>query len=160
MREAEAYSRHMNLKLAAHELGMKWQTLYYRLKRAGVPVVGDKLRHGSDRDRLAARAERIRDSDRDGPSHGAQQVARVHRRASRTAAVLCRNGAQVKARSEPYRRFVASQPCFACGIQGFSVARQGSAGRSRARHGTARAATQRIASRAALSSAQDHKWQG
>ncbi len=59
MREAEAYSRHMNLKLAAHELGMKWQTLYYRLKRAGVPVVGDKLRHGSDRDRLAARAERM-----------------------------------------------------------------------------------------------------
>ena len=55
MREAEAYSRHMNLKLAAHELGMKRQTLYYRLKRAGVPVVGDKLRHGSDRDRLAAR---------------------------------------------------------------------------------------------------------
>lgn len=53
----QAYQRHMNLKLAANELGMQWQTLYSRLKKAGVQVVGDKLRYGSDRDRLAAMAE-------------------------------------------------------------------------------------------------------
>lgn len=53
----QAYQRHMNLKLAANELGMQWQTLYSKLKRAGVRVVGDKLRYGSDRDRLAAMAE-------------------------------------------------------------------------------------------------------
>ena len=53
----QAYQRHMNLKLAANELGMQWQTLYSRLKKAGVRVVGDKLRYGSDRDRLAAMAE-------------------------------------------------------------------------------------------------------
>ena len=29
---------------------------------------------------------------------------------------------RMKIRSETYRRFVASQPCFACGVQGFSQA--------------------------------------
>ena len=52
-----AYARHMNLKLAASELGMKWQNLYVNLRRLGVPVVGDKARYGSDKDRLAAKAE-------------------------------------------------------------------------------------------------------
>lgn len=53
----EAYDKHKNLKLAADELGMQWQQLYVELKREGVAVTGDKLRYGSDRDKLAAKAE-------------------------------------------------------------------------------------------------------
>lgn len=55
--EAQAYDRHKNLKLASAELGMKWQTLYCRLKSQGVQVTGDKLRYGGDRDRLGALGE-------------------------------------------------------------------------------------------------------
>ena len=55
--EVLAYRKHMNLKLAASELGVAWQSLYVRLKKLGEPVVGDKLRYGSDRDRLSAMAE-------------------------------------------------------------------------------------------------------
>lgn len=55
--ESDAYANHLNLKLAASELGIKWQTLYCKLRQQGVPVVGDKLKYGSDKDRLAARAE-------------------------------------------------------------------------------------------------------
>ncbi len=54
---ADAYSKHRNLKLAADELGIDWQTLYVQLKKEGVAVTGDKLRYGSDRDKLAATAE-------------------------------------------------------------------------------------------------------
>ena len=54
---SEAYKKHMNLKLAAAEIGLPWQTLYVNLKREGVAVVGDKLKYGSDRDRLGAMAE-------------------------------------------------------------------------------------------------------
>lgn len=54
---AAVYQKHMNLKLAADELGMVWQTLYVQLKKLGVAVVGDKARYGSDRDRLAVMAE-------------------------------------------------------------------------------------------------------
>jgi len=57
--ESEAYLKHMNLKLAANELGIKWQTLYCRLKNQGVNVIGDKLRYGSDRDKLSAKAEEL-----------------------------------------------------------------------------------------------------
>lgn len=53
----EAYERHKNLKLAAAELGMPWQSLYVHLRKAGVPVTGDKARYGSDKDRLAAASE-------------------------------------------------------------------------------------------------------
>lgn len=53
----ETYKKHMNLKLAANELGMPWQTLYVRLKKEGVPVVGDKARYGSDKDKLAKLSE-------------------------------------------------------------------------------------------------------
>jgi hypothetical protein len=56
-RIADAYNKHKNLKLAAAELGIPWHSLYAQLKREGVPVTGDKLRYGSDRDRLAALAE-------------------------------------------------------------------------------------------------------
>lgn len=55
--EVIAYRKHMNLKLAAAELGVAWQTLYVRLKKIGEPVVGDKLRYGTDRDRLGAIGE-------------------------------------------------------------------------------------------------------
>jgi hypothetical protein len=54
---ADAYNKHKNLKISAAELGMPWQTLYVKLKKEGVAVTGDKLRYGSDRDRLAALAE-------------------------------------------------------------------------------------------------------
>lgn len=53
----DAYQKHKNLKLAANEIGIPWQTVYVHLKKAGVPVVGDKLRYGTDRDRLGAMAE-------------------------------------------------------------------------------------------------------
>lgn len=52
-----SYAKHMNLKLAADELGMKWQNLYVKLRKLGVAVTGDKARYGSDKDRLAAFAE-------------------------------------------------------------------------------------------------------
>ncbi len=55
--EAESYSRHMNLKIAADEIGIPWQTLYVKLKRQGVAVCGDKSRYGTDRDKLGALAE-------------------------------------------------------------------------------------------------------
>lgn len=51
------YNKHKNLKIAADELGVKWQTLYVHLRKLGVPVVGDKSRYGSPKDRLAANAE-------------------------------------------------------------------------------------------------------
>lgn len=55
--EVIAYRKHMNLKLAAAELGVAWQSLYVRLKQLGEPVTGDKMRYGGDRDKLAAMAE-------------------------------------------------------------------------------------------------------
>lgn len=53
----EAYQRLKNLKLVGLELGMPWQSVYVQLKKAGVNVVGDKTRYGSDKDRLSAKAE-------------------------------------------------------------------------------------------------------
>ena len=57
--EAIAYEKHKNLKIDAQEIGIKWQTLYLRLKNQGIAVIGDKLRYGSDRDKLSAKAEAI-----------------------------------------------------------------------------------------------------
>lgn len=54
-----SYSKHKNLKLSAAELGMPFQTLYYRLRNAGVRVTGDKERYGTEKDRFAARCEAI-----------------------------------------------------------------------------------------------------
>lgn len=51
--ESDAYEKHKNLKLAAEELGIKWQYLYVILRKEGVAVCGDKSRYGSDKDRLA-----------------------------------------------------------------------------------------------------------
>jgi len=55
--EQLAYDKYKNLKLAAADIGISWNTLYSRLKKQGVPVIGDKLRYGSDRDKLSAMAE-------------------------------------------------------------------------------------------------------
>lgn len=55
--EVEAYRKHRNLKLAAAELGIAWQSLYVRLRKLGEPVTGDKLRYGADRDKLGALGE-------------------------------------------------------------------------------------------------------
>jgi hypothetical protein len=57
--ESDAYAKHKNLKLAADEIGIKWQTLYCRLKSQNVAVTGDKLRYGTDRDRLGAYGEQL-----------------------------------------------------------------------------------------------------
>lgn len=59
IREIAAYEKHKNLKIAADELGVKWQSLYYQLKKAGVPVIGDKAKYGSDKDKLADKAEAL-----------------------------------------------------------------------------------------------------
>ena len=53
----EAYSKHKNLKLAANDVGIPWQTVYVHLRKANVPITGDKLKYGSETDKLAARAE-------------------------------------------------------------------------------------------------------
>lgn len=55
----EAYRQHQNLKIAAKHVGIPWQTVYVHLRKAGEPVVGNKLKYGSETDRLAAKAERI-----------------------------------------------------------------------------------------------------
>ena len=54
-----AYRKHKNLKVAAYEVGIPWQTLYVRLVKAGEPVVGDKARYGSMSDKLGAKGERL-----------------------------------------------------------------------------------------------------
>lgn len=54
-----AYQKHKNLKLAAAELGMSFQTLYWQLRKEGVPITGDKERYGSVKDRFGCHAERI-----------------------------------------------------------------------------------------------------
>ena len=53
-----AYAKHQHLQLAAKELGMKWQTLYWNLKKHNVCVVGNKESYGTDSDRFAANAEK------------------------------------------------------------------------------------------------------
>lgn len=51
------YDKHKNLKLAAEELGMVWQTLYWNLSKVGHPVTGDKERYGSPTDKMAKALE-------------------------------------------------------------------------------------------------------
>jgi len=55
---AESYGRLRHLRMVGDELGIPWQSVYVNLRKAGVAVVGDKSRYGSDKDRLAARGER------------------------------------------------------------------------------------------------------
>ncbi len=54
-----AYRKHQQLFAAAEEIGMKWQTLYSRLKKLGEPVCGNKSRWGSSKDRFAAKGEEV-----------------------------------------------------------------------------------------------------
>lgn len=54
-----AYDKYKNLKLAADEIGMKWQKLYTVLIKEGVKVTGDKARYGSASDRIAVIGEQI-----------------------------------------------------------------------------------------------------
>ena len=49
-----AYDKHQNLKVAASELGMKWQTLYWHLKKHNHPIIGNKSKYGSPKDKLAS----------------------------------------------------------------------------------------------------------
>lgn len=51
------YDKYKNLKLAAVELGIKWQSLYVYLKEVNHPVTGDKERYGSDSDKMAKAIE-------------------------------------------------------------------------------------------------------
>ena len=53
------YCKYMNLKLAASELGIPWQTLYYHLRLNDIPVLGDKDRYGSATDKLASYTEAL-----------------------------------------------------------------------------------------------------
>lgn len=53
-----AYRKHKNLKVAAVEVGIPWQSVYVHLRSAGEPVTGDKLRYGSVSDKIAAMGER------------------------------------------------------------------------------------------------------
>ena len=57
--EADSYAKHKNLKIAATELGIPWQTLYVKLRRQGVAVTGDKARYGGPSDQLAVKAEAL-----------------------------------------------------------------------------------------------------
>lgn len=41
------YDKYKNLKLAAEELDIKWQTLYSALVKLKHPVTGDKAMYGS-----------------------------------------------------------------------------------------------------------------
>lgn len=51
------YDKHLNLKLAAQELGMKWQTLYWNLTKVKHPVTGNKEKYGSLTDKFARSVE-------------------------------------------------------------------------------------------------------
>lgn len=55
----EAYDKHKNLKIAAKELDMPWQTLYWYLKKLDHPVEGDKAKYGSLTDKMARYAEEL-----------------------------------------------------------------------------------------------------
>lgn len=53
----EAYARLKSLHAVGAETGIPWQTVYVHLKNAGVAVMGDKARYGSEKDKLAIKAE-------------------------------------------------------------------------------------------------------
>lgn len=54
----DAYRRLKSTKAVSAELGVPLATVYWRLRRAGEPVTGDKARYGSETDKIAARGER------------------------------------------------------------------------------------------------------
>lgn len=53
----ESYEKHKHLFTVSEEIGMPWQTVYWRLKRLGIQVTGDKERWGSVKDKFAAKGE-------------------------------------------------------------------------------------------------------
>ena len=53
----DTYDKYRNLKLAAEELGMAWQTLYWHLSSVDHPVIGDKEAYGSPTDKMAKALE-------------------------------------------------------------------------------------------------------
>lgn len=55
----DTYDKYLNLKLAAQELGVKWQTLYWHLNKVGHPVIGNKEVYGSPTDKLARYTEKL-----------------------------------------------------------------------------------------------------
>lgn len=55
----EAYARTPNLKLVGEELGIPWQSIYVRLCKNNIPVIGDKKKYGSDKDKLARLTEEM-----------------------------------------------------------------------------------------------------
>lgn len=57
--EIEVYRKHQHLKLAAEELGIPLPTLYWRLQKAGEPVIGNKSKYGSIKDKIGAYGESI-----------------------------------------------------------------------------------------------------
>ena len=51
------YEELPNIKLVADKTGIKWQTVYWYLKKAGVEVKGDKALYGSTKDKFAHKGE-------------------------------------------------------------------------------------------------------
>ena len=51
------YEELPNIKLVADKTGIKWQTVYWYLKKAGVEVKGDKAIYGSTKDKFAHKGE-------------------------------------------------------------------------------------------------------
>ncbi|CAM0107671.1 hypothetical protein VPH5P1C_0074 [Vibrio phage 5P1c] len=52
------YDKYQNLKLAAKELGIAWQTLYVYLREADYPVTGNKEKYEAPTDKLARYTEK------------------------------------------------------------------------------------------------------
>jgi hypothetical protein len=51
------YDTHKNLKIVGEVSGIPWQTVYYKLKKIGVSIIGDKSKYGCDKDKLASKGE-------------------------------------------------------------------------------------------------------
>jgi hypothetical protein len=51
------YEELANIKLVADKTGIKWQTVYWYLKKAGVEVKGNKAIYGSTKDKFAHKGE-------------------------------------------------------------------------------------------------------
>lgn len=55
---SQEYSKTPNIRIVADETGIKWQTVYWYLKKAGVEVKGDKSIYGSIKDKFAHNGEK------------------------------------------------------------------------------------------------------
>ena len=54
---SQEYSKTPNIKIVANKTGIKWQTVYWYLKKAGINVKGDKSTYGSVKDKFAHNGE-------------------------------------------------------------------------------------------------------